>query len=327
MIVSADIKGTLDHPACNLLRGINTFIPMIPLSMFNDYEFNPELYNLDKYLLFDFCEYGANDWDMKDTHIWGVNSYKFPQTQITEWKKFDNFIQEKPPTVYFKRELLEKDFNNNIYPVEYPCLHPKYPAQSKREFNSRPIQVFFSWGHSHESRRVLHGNIFVNAAKKGYGVIDNFSYIDRGTKEYSDIWVTINSPHYARISIEEVLEVNGKSKLSVSLPGAGIKCFRHSESPVNSVMVMREDNLAWSHQWIDGVNCITIPLSSNHFGEYDMDEIRGVSGGQKVIRTIEEALQRTDLYHIYLNGLENLDKYRLERYCKETIEPIINSYL
>jgi hypothetical protein len=231
-----------------------------------------------------------------------------------EWMKFDAFVKSNPPVTYFKRELLQKDLLKRflVRPIEYPSFHPSYPVQSEKEFNARPIRVFFSWGHSHEARRILHGNIFVNAARSGYGVVDNFNFIEQAKKEYKDLWVTINVPHYARISMEEVLHVNGQAKLSVSLPGAGVKCFRHSESPVNSIMVKMDDDLAWTYPWVGGDNCIEIHEFKNN--------------GLSPIDYIEAALKRTDLYEIYLNGLETLDKYRLSNYVKNYIQLIINQY-
>lgn len=313
MIVSPDKNGQLDGPVCFILKEIQGNIPLIPVTFYPGYQFNEELYKLDRYVLFDFCEYGW-DWDMQTTHIWGYNSHKFHQTGDPEWQRFDKFVKNNPPVAYFKRELLQKDLLKHflIRPIEYPSFHPVYPTESEKEFNSRPIQVFFSWGHSHETRRILHGNIFVNAALSGYGVVDNFNFIEQAKKEYKDLWVTINVPHYARISMEEVLHVNGQAKLSVSLPGAGVKCFRHSESPVNSVMVMRDDNLAWTYPWIRGDNCIKIL-------DYSCN-------GISPVQYIEAALKRNDLYEIYLNGLETLDKYRLSNYVKNYLQIIINQY-
>lgn len=321
MIVSPDRNGKLDGPVHFILKELKTDIPLVPVTFYQDYQFDQSLYwKLDNYILFDFCEYGANDWDMQETHLWGINSKKFPQTQTHEWEKFDEFVAKKPPLIYFKRELLQKDFKLGIYPIEYPSFHPPYPVQSEKEFNMRPLQVFFCWGHSHESRRVLHGNIFSNAAIKGYGVVDNFNFIDQAKREYKDLWVTIQTPHYARISMEEVLNINGQAKLSVSMPGAGIKCFRHSESPVNSVMVMRNDNLAWSYPWIAGLDCIKFGLPVTK------DGIRGVLGQWDAIEVMENWLNHDGLYGIYKKGVEKLDKYRLSNYVNNYLSPIIDLY-
>ena len=149
----------------------------------------------------------------------------------------------------------------------------------------------------------------------------NFYHFEKAIAEYKRVWATIQVPHYARIPMEEVLKVNGKSKLSVSLPGAGIKCFRSSESPINSCMVMRDDPLCWSYAWFINQNCIKIPF------DYDFDVIRGAKDQWRGIETIEEALQNENLYDIYVEGVRTLEKYRLPNYISNYIEPTINKHL
>lgn len=322
MTFSAHRNGQLDAPTYNLLKEISIDIPIVPLNNFSNYEFNDELYNLDKWVLADFLEMGANDYDRQETLVFGYNSHKFKKAQTEEWKKFDKFVREKPPILTLKREFLAKDsLWRNIYPIDFPCFHSPQPIQTKEEFDARKIELFHFWGHSHEIRRATHGNIFVNSTKRGYGVIDNFYHIRQGINEYNRVWVTIQVPHYARIPMEQIIFINGNSKLSLSLPGAGAKCFRMAESPMNSIMVMEEDKMVYAHPWIHGFNCIKIPLSD------DMDEIRGVKNQWRVIETIEAALQRDDLYQIYLRGVENCNKYLLENYVKNYLDHLIKQHL
>ncbi len=320
MIISPDKKGTLDAPTMALLKEVKTDIAIVPMNAFSDFEFNEELLKLDKWVLADYSELGANDYDRSETLLFGRNSERFKRTDSVEFKKFDEFVKNNPPIVYFKRELLKNDFIGNVHPIDFPCFHPIEQIQTKEQFEKRGIEVFFYWGHSHESRRALHGNIFLNSAQKGYGVIDNFYHIERGMTEYKKVWVTIQTPHYARIPMEQVVFINGHAKLSVSMPGAGAKCFRMAESSINSVMVMQDDKMQYSFPWIDGVNCIQSPLSNEHA------EIRGLKNQWVVIEAIEKALSNHNLYDIYLQGVENCDKYRVDRYCKEYIEPLINQY-
>lgn len=314
MIVSPDKKGNIDGVVYSIIKDINSSIPLVPITILSDYEFNPELNKLDKYILFDFCEYGW-DWDRKETHIFGANTNKFKDKfNGNEWHKFDEFVKNNPAIIYFKRELLIKDYldsflHDAIEPIEFPCFQPSYPIVTKEEFDKRPIEVFFSWGHSHEARRILHGEIFINAAKKGYGVVDNFTHFNESIRDYEKVWASIYSPYFARIDMPTLLNIQGQSKLSVSLPGAGVKCFRNAESPINSVMVMQEDDLVWSYDWIDGVNCIKIPKNGN------------------AIETIEQALQRDDLYDIYVEGVKTCEKYMLNNYVKNYIEKTIEKYL
>lgn len=309
MIVSPDKKGNIDGVVYSIIKNIESCIPIIPVTILSDYEFNPELNNLGKYILLDYCEYGW-DWDRSETHFFGKNTERFADKFAgEEWKKFDSFVKNKPPLFYCKRELLKDGFDKDIYPVEFPCFQASYPIVTKEEFDKRPIEVFFSWGHSHESRRILHGEIFINAAKKGYGVVDNFTHFNESIRDYEKIWASIYSPYFARIDMGTLLYIQGQSKLSVSLPGAGVKCFRHAESPINSIMVLQEDDLLWSYDWVDGVNCIKIPKGGN------------------AIEVIEKALQRNDLYEIYLEGVKTCQKYMLDNYVENYIKKIIEKYL
>lgn len=303
VIISPDKNGIVDQVVVTILDQIDTDIPLVPITRTENFQFNPELLKLDRYILSDYVEYGWN-WDRKQTHVFGVNtdqfSDRFPGDQ---WKLFDDFVRNKKPFLYFKREMLE-GCSENVHPIDWPCFN-EIP-QLDTHYN-RPVEVFFTWGHSNEARRRLHGEIFVNSTKKGYGVIDNPYNVERGMEEYHRKWVTLQIPHYTRLPMSQILFMQGHSKLSVSLPGAGLKCFRSCEASINSVMVMWEDGMKYSYDWVHGVNCIK------------------ANPGEE-IEAIEAALQRVDLYDIYKNGVENVKKYYLPTYCKNYIEPIIKSH-
>jgi len=321
MIVSSDATGRFDAPVYNILKEVSSPIPIVPVTTFSDFVFNEKLYDLKDWILADFLELGANDWSREETLLWGGNSQNFKKAQTEEWQKFEKFVREHPPKIYFKRELLAKDIGRGLYPIDFASLAKLEEIQTKEEFNARAISVLSIWGHSHELRRATHGNFFLNAANKGYGVVDNFYHFEKAVKEYSKTWATICVPHYARLPMNEVFNVQGQSKLSVSLPGAGCKCFRHSEASVNSVMVMEDAGLAWSYGWKDGVNCIMFP------GGKDMEEIRGLKNSWRVIDAIESALENPNLYEIYLNGVANCRKYYLPEYVQNYINPIIQNNL
>lgn len=324
MIVSPDKKGTLDHPTLRILQEINIDVPIVPVNMFSGYDFNEDLYKLDKWVLVDMAEYGANQWQRNETHIWGVNSENYKQCDTDEWRKFDNFIKEKPPIVYFKRELLKKDLTGNIYPIDFAAFFATPPIQTEQEFNNRLLELFNSWGYSHELRRAIHGYIFVHATTSGIEVVDNFPSIEKQISERNGnkrTWATIFTPYWQRQEMQTVFHYQGMSKLSLSLAGAGAKCFRHSEASLNSVMVMEDNDIAWSYDWVDGFNCIKFPKAK------DFEEIKGLKGQYRVIEAIEAALKRNDLYEIYKNGVATCEKYRLDLYAKNYLEPIIKKYL
>lgn len=321
MIISAHKNNYLDPPVYNLLKEINSPVPIVQISSLQDYVFNPSLYELKEWILADFCEYGANDFNDGITHVWGVNIELFPKAQTEEWKKFDQFVKDNPPALIFKRELLKDCNTENVYPINFPCLWEIPAIQTKFEFESRPLEVFNVWGYSHELRRMLHGEIFINAVKRNRAVIDNFSHLSEEIKDKRKKWLTVFTPWHSRYDMKDVLSWQGLSKLSVSLPGAGFVCFRHSEACINSAMVMRDDPVRWSYDWINGENCIKFPVGK------DADSIRGITGAKQAIETIEEALNNPLLYEIYCEGVNTCHKYSLHNYVSNYIEPIIKKHL
>jgi hypothetical protein len=173
------------------------------------------------------------------------------------------------------------------------------------------MEVFHYWGHSHEMRREFQGNAYLHAVKEDITILDNLYYIQGFLAEnHKRYWATMHIPHFARLPIEQLLYFNGDAKLSLSLPGAGRKCFRHAEAPINSVMVMCSDAIAWTYPWKHRENCILI-----------FDTI------SDPIITIQIAINNDDLYETYLGGLETVDKYRMGRYASEYLEPTIKKFI
>lgn len=323
MIFSPDKNGQIDGTVKRILDQIQTDKVLVPITRLNDYVFNERLYDLKEWILVDYFEYGANHWDRKETHFWGKNTEDFSYVPKTEeWEKFDTFCRYNPPTKILKRELLKEDVADNVFPVEYPSFYVVPDPQTKEEYEKRPIEVFHFWGHSHEIRRAFHGGCFILAAQTGIGVVDNIDYIERSLGEYKRLWVTVNTPHFARRPMEQIYAINGMSKLSVSLEGAGVKCFRHAEASLNSLMVMREDNLAWSYSWAHGLNCLRL------FNDSDsIDELRWVEyDSYKIAKSVYLEIQHEpeDLYDIYVNGIQTAKKYQLDNYINNYLQPIIN---
>lgn len=317
-IIVPDKNGSTDGTAHNFLQMLDVSMPILLLTAFPEMQLGDSIDYLKgkKYALICYAEYGW-DWVRNKTHIWGKNTDEFyPKFQTDDYKRLDDFIKENPPAVVFKRELIKSDSKDNIYPIEFPNWQSEYPVSSKEEFNSRPISVFNYWGRSHEARLLFHADIWRNAAINGASVCDNVFYFNNFMAEERNPnkWVTFNIPHYSRIDIRELLKINGLSKLSVSLPGAGIKCFRTTgESPVNSAMVMPEDNLAYTYEFVDQESCI----------KFKADDPKGVDIKWDIIDTINKTLVNENLYDIYLEGVQIANKYRIENY-KKHIENIIN---
>lgn len=308
MVVTSDKNGRTDSAYHTLVKKIDSKYPIVMVSWVEDFIFNETLLNIKNYVLICFCEYGWN-YEIKDSHIWGRNTdkkgYGDGRYKGGEWDKFDNWVKENPFKIMFKRELLKKDVSDNVLPIEYPCIGGDYPFQSEQSFNERPINVFQYWGRSNENRLRIHGEIWLHSYKKGFQVCDNIYYLNKYlVEEKGEKWVTIWIPHYERVEIANILDINSFSKLSLSWAGAGFKCFRNGESPINSIMVMHKNNYAWTYDWNESDCVLVEPMNE--------------------IEDIETALKRTDLYNVYKAGVENCNKYRLSNYIPY-IENKINS--
>lgn len=309
MIISPCKSGRIDPVWNDLFKNVNIDIPIVIVTKHEDYVFNDELLKLDKWILADGVEYGWNfPLEKTGTHIWGqrFKHFDFGFNDL-EWVKFDDFVAKNPPFIVFKRELMDMPHPDNYYPINYPCWYDIPEIQSKEEFDLRPIKANFVWGLSHEYRKTLHAEIWQRSGEFGYVVCDNISNIVSfiQKEDNPNKWVTVNSPWYARSDMNIITSVNTLSKISISIAGAGRHCFRHSESPMASVMFMWDDGIKYSYPWVNNVNCI-------------------MSKKGHELNTIMKALDNPNLYEIYKAGVENCRKYHIDTYSKEYIGKIIN---
>lgn len=301
-------KNRSDGVAFQYLQQLNTDISVVLVSRSEDLCFNEEILKLKgcKWLLVDYIELGWQ-WDMKFSHKFGSNLDKFPDVFRSGWNVFEQFMAETPPILTFQRELLKAEVTDKVLPISYPCFIPPMPIQSKKDFDNRLFDVFYNFGISNEYRKELHGEIWKQSGKYGYSVADNMYTLNQFIQnEHGKKWISAHTPHYLREPIETVMNVQGNAKISISLPGSGISCFRNCESPVNSTMLMQDDNLAWSHEWVHNKTCIKAKKGSE-------------------IEAAIEALSNPNLYDIYVEGVKYLDHFRVDNYCKKYIEPLINN--
>jgi hypothetical protein len=279
---------------------LNIDKPIVFVSLQEDLDFNEDILGLagKPYVLMSFIEMGY-DWDRKEGHHFGVNTQNFPNTFHYEtWKVFDEFVRDNPPVITFCREALEKDITPKYQPISYPCFIAPQPIQSEDEFNNRIFEVFNTFGISHEYRKELHGQIWQQSGKHGYSVADNLYILDHFIQyEKGRKWASIHIPWWARQPIEVITERNKSAKIGISIAGAGRSCFRHTEIPTVSAMLMWDDNLAWHKGiWEHGVNCIKCEQG-------------------KEIETAMEWLQKPkELYQIYVKGTETVDQFRFDNY-------------
>ena len=297
----ADARQQTDGAIARLLEKVVCPVTVVLMGRTNGFKFNNKLKTVGRYVLVEVSELG---WDYKfiDSHTWGQNTANFPQYEDDEYKKFDDWVASNPPLFTLQRELLKKDVTDICKPIDYPCWYEVPSPQSRGEFNGRPISGFYFWGRSHEARLRLHSQIWSEASKRGFSVCDNPNFFERFVEEekgtlFASMWM----PHYGRMEMQKVLEMQQYAKVSIALPGAGVKTFRHTESSYNAVMLKWPDNLAWAYPWVDGVNCLIA-------GE----------GGE-----IDAVFAAKNLYETYCSGVENCRKYQVNNYVNNYLNPLL----
>lgn len=290
-------------------------VTVVPVSNFPDFRFNPELRAIKgPWVMVDFLEYGAG-WRGERTHLIGkpdrggdgmAGSIHVLQSAAKEWEAFEVWAWDNPPALYLKRELAAKHVSPRVRPIDWTCGQPAPPVQTRAEFGARPIEVFHCWGYSNPLRTRLHADIFEAMGTRGISADDdlngvhNFIYHTPGARR----WLSAFVPWWRRHPMAAVMAVQQMAKISVSLPGFGLKCFRHAEAPVGAVMAMTDDPLAWSFPWECGVNCIAIPRVD-------------------FFPLLEEWTRADWLYDMYRASQETIDRYRPDRYVDEYLLPLI----
>ena len=313
---SNDINPVIKAGVLNHFQAVSSVneadVVLVPISSIEPFQLHDNIKNIRKpYVLIDFLEYGSS-WDhvnRQETHLFGKNTNSYNCTKgKSGFLELDAFVRARPPLVYFKRELLDSEVSDNLKPVEFTCLLPLKPVVSKSEFDNRRIEVFYCWGLSSCTRPALHGEIFKQMCPKGYGVISHWDQFDGYFKDKRNrTWVSIYSPHYVRVPIQKIVDIQSQSKITVSMFGNGVKCFRSTEC-VGAILAMPYDNLAWGIPWNHMENCIRLSSGSEH-------------------ESLCSALSSNDLYDIYRRSQETLQKYVGSNYVKNYMIPTIKERL
>lgn len=283
-----------------------------------------------KIVIVDFVEYG---WDARDTdHFFGVNteSPKFQNKFKNEdYIKLCDFCYDNTESIilYFKRELssnrkVEGPFKT--LPIEYPGIAtlPDTKIDSFEEYNNRPIDLMMVWGLSNPSRPILHGELCKQAGVNGWQLVTDLRHIAQYQIEgRNKMCVMVMNPDFARESIHTILHLQSLAKISISMNGAGKKCFRHSESSYNSVMALQETGLEWTYPWIDYENAIVLPNRDNT-DKAGLPLIDESLAYQKLMMNIGEPER---LYKMYLNGIDNWNNYEVNKYSEFILKEIQNA--
>lgn len=299
-------------------------VVIFPVTYQNEYVADEELMSAivnsgKKIVIVDFVEYG---WDATNTnHFFGLNTREFlNKFQNGEYLKLDDFFKNMKElgriALYFKRELNESPITDfDILPAEYPGIAtlPDHKIDTFDQFNSRPIDILMVWGLSNPSRPILHGELLKQSALNGQHLVSSIDHVStclqRGDKR---MVVLLHIPDFARVPIEQILMLQSLSKITVSLNGAGVCCFRDTESSYNSVLARQENNKQWTYPWIERINAIGLPNKKNGL----IDEAWSYS------RLMGHLEDREGLYNIYLHGTANWKNYEVNNYSNYILNQV-----
>lgn len=245
---------------------------------------------------------------------------KSPMGILNEYYRLHEIVKELDIRAYFKRELLtgfNPPWSCPVYPVDWTVLdHPQFQNPcSEEEYNARPIDLLMSWGYSSESRPRFYGELMRKAGKFGWHFALTAEDVDRSLDEKrpQQLLAALHTPHYRRIPIERICAWQEKTKLTVSLKGAGLKCFRCAEASVNSLLVQQADNsVHWAYPWIAGENCIGLPNTP----EGEVDEVHALEIIYDYLR-----IRQGSLYGLYLKSIANQRNYISHHYSRNYLLP------
>lgn len=259
------------------------------------------------------------------------------------WKRFEQFGKELIPQIklYFKRELVFELRNRSYeYPVatfEFPCMgetDKNYVAQSREEFNDRPNDIFMLWGWSNHCRAILHGELIKSVPSRDpWGKILVTDERDLNNFDCKGKVVVIYKHHTHRLPFSQLISLQGQSKFTITMRGEGEKCFRHSEASYNSTMAMMDTQSEWTYPWIDGKNCISLPVKKTDLPRAGKVDIPCFTVGIDEVGSVEKLYsyltgdKKDLLYDIYVEGTKHVSKYRFENYTKDYVIEEINEKL
>lgn len=226
---------------------------------------------------------------------------------------------------YFKRELLtvfQSPLKCALWPIDWTV--PNYgldgTTDEPNQFMDRPIDILMSWGYSSESRPRLHGELLRKAGMFGAHFVMCEEDLEMALKEGRQrIFALLFCPWYRRIQLSKIIRWQKLAKVSISVRGMGLKCFRSAEAPYNSVMAHQTpEAVQWAFPWVAGENCIGLPNGD----DLQVDE-------QKAVRHLYEwlRLRQGELHNLYLKGIANQRNYQSQAYSTQYLLPRISKAL
>jgi len=302
------------------------FVEYLYNSWDKDFVFCPcETYN-KPIVIFDLFEFETVS---NKSHFLAFNTDPVHYTNISEYTKLDNWLKTKISQIkmYFKREFLINDNKPPIptYPTEY-CVCEEYyfrpicyEPSTYEEFCNRMFNVSFIFSPSNKSRLLICGEMIKTLLlQNGFNpyklcIDENITKCKEFKETEGKGILLLFKPNFFKLDCFTTHSFYKQSKISLSIWGVGRKCIRDSELSFSSVMALQQSNQYYSYPWIDNENCIILP--NKEICNYEIDEKESI---EKIVYYLQ---QPKKLYDIYLNGIENSKKYRVDNYLINYIIP------
>lgn len=286
-----------------------------------NYKFKEENIGNKPIVIIDYSELESNS---LNDHFIGFNISSW-FAQFEEWNKLNDWLKSKQNQIkiYFKREFEKKLYHPNIptYPIEYLVFDSYFwnqQIQNFEDFNKRIFNFAIFFALSSISRPLLVSKMiekcFCNNMCFDERILECDEYNKPSFINQPGILI-LYKPHFFRIPHNKMMDLYSKSKIAISLHGAGRKCLKEPEVSFNSVSAIQETNQYYSYPWIDDNNCIVLPNKKDN--PFLIDAEKSVD---KMLKYIE---QPEKLYQIYLNSHKNSLNYRIDNYLTKYIIPKI----
>lgn len=229
---------------------------------------------------------------------------------------------------YFKRELpagTVPEVSYPVHPIDFtvnPHIAP-LTLTTEEEYHARPIDICFIWGYSNESRPLLFAELIKARGRFGMPHITvNETDVTWLIEHHKRCQLALlYQPFYNRLPLARVFELQSQAKVTISLFGAGNKCFRSAEAGQNSVVAHQApETLEWAIPWVDGINCLALPNKPGSGEEFD------VGGAVEKLYHWLRVVQGS-LYSVYVQSVLTTQQYRTDRYVWEYLVPRIEAAL
>ena len=288
-------------------------VVLVPISYYGDYKFHEALLSIDKpVILLDYLEW----FGFATSHLLGKEELPRNVADNPEWQKLNRWAAEANIILTFQRELLKRDVGERRIPIEWPAYLNTWEREGKTAFDKRPFEVCYTWGYSNPVRPLLQSQIYAMMAEGKIDVLSHLDDVPHKIHEEGRKWIACHVPHTRRVDVNQIALRQAQSKIVVSLPGSGTKCFRSTEVH-HSVPAIVKDEMAWSYDWINGFNCIKLPPMEFPFPDFT------------IAKCLNMELERENpaLHSVYLEAQETLDKYHVSNYTRNYVMPAIERAL